>query len=128
MKAMKSKWRSISLTIILVAAFLLAVGLYSSTEWVIEKEIVSPDKKLKIYITYSGSEAGPAPYGTYLFVAPWWQPFPYHFKEPFAAGYFENNLNAKWKTNKKIEISGSAEKIVIKNEKVGPVTISYAIK
>jgi putative intracellular protease/amidase len=35
---MKSKWIPISLIIIFVAAFLLAVGLYSSTEWVIEKK------------------------------------------------------------------------------------------
>jgi hypothetical protein len=56
------------------------------------------------------------------------QPFPYHYKEPFAAGYFENNLNVEWQTNKNIEISGRAEKILVKKEKVGPVTISYVIK
>ena len=92
------------------------------------KKVISPDKKSKIYITFSGSETGPAPYGTYLFVAARLQPFPYHYKEPFAAGYFENNLNVEWQTNKNIEISGRAEKILVKKEKVGPVTISYVIK
>ena len=112
-----------------VLTVLIALSIFSaSLNFEVLKTIKSPDQAAVVHVARSQSEGGLAPYGTNIFIAPWWQPFPYHYRKPFFAGYCGRDLKVYWKSSEQLVVSCTAEKVIFQSQQYGKVNIEYFIK
>jgi len=79
------------------------------------------------YYLQSKSEAGEAPYGDHVVLAPRYLPFGQYYSETIFAAYCVDELQYRWLDNQKLSIKCEAEKVIKKSGSYKDLTIEYQI-
>lgn len=113
---------------LLVVALILA-GLYIwlifQLDWQNISSKKSPSGEMVAYYLMSTSEAGEAPYGDHLILAPGYWPLGQYYGEVFFAGYCTGGLQYRWIDEHQLYIVCNAEKVMKKIEIFKDIHIRY---
>ena len=87
----------------------------------------SPEGGWVVYHLQSRSEAGEAPYGDHIVLAPSYWPLGQYYGEVVFAGYCGTHLEFQWLDKHQLRIECKAEKIMKRMESFKDVYIQYGI-